>query len=303
MSGIVELKSLHRYSSIAVLLVLSFWPLAGTAQENTAFRNIVTEPQQLQSGSPCIFSVEMAGTPTALTGKWLGHDLSFFKHGNKWYALSGVDVETAPGTYDLVLDAKSPGGKVDTSVRSIVVHPASYRTVNLTVEQKYVEPDADTLKVIAADKVAKDAAFAQSSPLPLWSGDFLAPVRAAPTDSFGTRRTFNGKLASIHRGMDYRAATGTPVNASNSGVVILARKLFFEGNCVAVDHGQGFQTVYMHLSRLDVTEGQRVAKGQRLGLSGATGRATGPHLHFAARWQGGYVDPARLLKLPLQTLP
>ena len=138
-----------------------------------------------------------------------------------------------------------------------------------------------------------------SAPQPLWAASFRAPVTAPPTDSFGTRRIFNGKLASVHKGMDFRAATGTPVRAGNSGVVVLARPLYYEGNCVAIDHGLGLYTISMHLSRIDVKEGQRVATGDSVGLSGATGRVTGPHLHWAVRWQGAYLDPAKLLKLNL----
>ncbi len=83
------------------------------------------------------------------------------------------------------------------------------------------------------------------------------------------------------------------MHAGNSGVVVLARKLYYEGNCVVIDHGLGLFTLSMHLSRIDVREGQHVAKGDRLGLSGATGRVTGPHLHWAVRWQEAYLDPAK----------
>jgi murein DD-endopeptidase MepM/ murein hydrolase activator NlpD len=103
--------------------------------------------------------------------------------------------------------------------------------------------------------------------------------------------------------MDFRAASGTPVHAANSGKVILARNLFYEGNCVVIDHGQQFMTIYMHLSKIQVAEGQSVQTHQLLGLSGATGRATGPHLHFAARWQSGYLDPALLFRLKLPPTP
>jgi len=91
--------------------------------------------------------------------------------------------------------------------------------------------------------------------------------------------------------------TGTPVRAANAGTVILARNLYFEGNCVMLDHGQGLMTIYMHLSKFKVKEGEKVREGQLLGLSGGTGRVTGPHLHFAVRWQGEYLNPATLLKL------
>jgi murein DD-endopeptidase MepM/ murein hydrolase activator NlpD len=194
-------------------------------------------------------------------------------------------------------------GKSVNATREIPIGLSHYKQVELHVAQNFVEPDAATLKRIAADKEIKDKAFAQSAPTPLWQGDFRLPVQSAATDSFGTRRVFNGKLASIHRGMDFRAASGTPVHAANSGKVILARNLFYEGNCVVIDHGQQFMTIYMHLSKIQVTEVQEVQTHQLLGLSGSTGRATGPHLHFAVRWQGGYLDPAQLFRLKLPPPP
>ena len=112
---------------------------------------------------------------------------------------------------------------------------------------------------------------------------------------------FNGKLASIHKGMDFHAATGTPVHAANGGVVVLARPLYYEGNCVVIDHGLGLYTISMHLSRIEVKEGQSVTAGELIGLSGATGRVTGPHLHWAVRWHDAYLDPAKLLAL--ETVP
>jgi len=102
--------------------------------------------------------------------------------------------------------------------------------------------------------------------------------------------------------MDFRAPSGTPVRAGNSGTVVLARLLYYEGNCVVIDHGLGLFTISMHLSHIDVREGQRVATGEKLGLSGATGRVTGPHLHWAVRWQGAYLDPAKLLQLNLNAV-
>ncbi len=157
----------------------------------------------------------------------------------------------------------------------------------------------ETLARIERESALKKAAFAHHSPTPLWSGSFERPVASASTDSFGTRRTFNGTLASIHKGADFRAPLGTPVYAANDGVVLMAQPMFYEGNFVLLDHGQQFMSMYMHFSRIDVRVGDHVRKGQQLGLSGATGRVTGPHLHFATRWQGAYVDPIKLLNLRL----
>jgi murein DD-endopeptidase MepM/ murein hydrolase activator NlpD len=282
------------------------------AQDSSSVANIATIPERLTSGAPFLLTVKLPSRAAALQGTFTGRPILLFQskpEGGKaggadtWYALAGVDVETEPGTYPLAVEATTADGKILKTSRPIEVSAASYRTGVLRVPENFVAPDAATQKEIAEDKEIKDRIFARSAPAPEWSGDFVKPVRAPSTDSFGTRRTFNGKLASIHRGMDFRAPAGTPVAAANSGTVVLARHLFYEGNCVVIDHGEGFMTIYMHLSRFEVAEGEMVVKGQRLGLSGATGRVTGPHLHFAARWQGAYVDPAGLFALPLAERP
>jgi murein DD-endopeptidase MepM/ murein hydrolase activator NlpD len=236
-----------------------------------------------------------------IEGEWLGRKIEFFKRGAKWYALAGVDVEAPPGNSSMRIDASTSHGAIHLT-RTVLIHPAHYRTGRLTVPPKFVEPGPEEQKQIAADSDIKSRIFAASAAKPLWRGSFRRPVQAPPTDSFGTRRMFNGKLASVHKGMDFRAATGTVVRASNSGVVVLARPLYYEGNCVILDHGLGLYTLSMHFSRIDVHEGQAVRAGDALGLSGATGRVTGPHLHWAVRWEGAYLDPAKVLSLNLGAL-
>ncbi|MFP5236211.1 MAG: M23 family metallopeptidase [Acidobacteriota bacterium] len=240
---------------------------------------------------------------TAVEGEWLGRKVEFFRdRGGSWVALAGIDVQAPEGPSTLHLRIRQPEGwtEVDAPVE---IHAAHYRTGTLTVAPKFVEPSPAQVREIEAEIKLKQEVFAHSSPEPLWRGDFRSPVRTAATDSFGTRRMFNGKLASIHKGADFHAAIGTPVRASNSGVVVLARKLYFEGNCVIIDHGLGLYTESMHFSRISVHEGEQVHTGQLLGFSGATGRVTGPHLHWAVRWQGAYLDPVKLLKLNLAGLP
>lgn len=295
--------SFHRVLLLTILLLCRL--PHGLAQSGGAFKSVVWAPAQLASGSPCLLTVEFQSPPTKVQGEWFGHEVDFFPSSGKttWYALAGIDVETAPGNYTLALHAAMPDGKTVSTTREIQIGPSHYKQVELRVPENFVTPDAATLKIVAEDKAIKEQAFARSAPVPLWRGDFRRPVQSPATDSFGTRRVFNGKLASIHRGMDFRAASGTPVHAANSGKVVLARKLFYEGNCVMIDHGQQFMTIYMHLSKILVREGQMVQAHQLLGLSGATGRATGPHLHFAARWQGGYLDPAILFKMKLPSTP
>lgn len=257
-------------------------------------------PAPVVAGSPELIRVD-APASARLDGEWLGQKLEFFRGENErgWYALAGVDVEAAPGSSTLAIHAHLANGEERDLSRTVTILHAHYRTAELSVAPRFIEPNPQELKQIEFEVALKKRIFAQSAPQPLWSGDFHVPVRATPTASFGTRRTFNGKLASVHKGMDFRAGMGTPVHASNSGVVVLAERLYFEGNCVVIDHGLGLYTIAMHLSKIDVQDGERVVKGQLLGLSGATGRVTGPHLHWAVRWNNAYLDPAKLLRMNL----
>jgi hypothetical protein len=264
--------------------------------------SVTLTPEVVEAGSPELIRVAAPASAT-LEGEWLGQKLAFSwsRDRQAWYALAGVDVEGAVGTSSLRIEATLNGtssGTADLS-RSIEIHEAHYLTGTLTVAPKFVAPGPKELARIQTEVALKEKVFAGSASQPLWSGDFRAPVHAPPTDSFGTRRIFNGQLASVHKGMDFRAKPSTVVRAGNSGVVVLARPLYYEGNCVVIDHGLGLYTISMHLSRIDVREGQRVTKGQLVGLSGATGRVTGPHLHWAVRWQNAYLDPAKLLQLDL----
>ena len=267
---------------------------------------VTINPSAVVAGSPELIRVHLPAIATSEGGQpggtWLGQKLQFFRgrDGHAWYALAGVNVQTQTGSSNLQISARTASGATIDLSRTVEILPAHYRTSTLTVAPKFVEPGPDELTRIKAERALKDKVFASSAPEPLWSGDFRAPVRAAPTDSFGTRRTFNGTLASIHQGMDFRAAPGTPVRAGNSGVVVLAQPLYYEGNCVVIDHGLGLFTISMHLSRIDVRVGEPVIAGQLLGLSGATGRVTGPHLHWAVRWQNAYLDPAKMLRLDLR---
>jgi murein DD-endopeptidase MepM/ murein hydrolase activator NlpD len=292
-------SSWRALSALSVLLSFGHCTTHLRAQQT----GVTLTPAVVEAGSPVLIHVQAPAT-AKVDGDWMGRGLEFFpsRDGHGWFALAGVDVEDAVGPSRLRIEAKVVGGDVLDLSRAVEIHVAHYRTGSLTVAPKFVEPNPEELKRIEAEAQLKATVFAASAHKPLWEGNFSAPVAAAPTDSFGTRRMFNGKLASIHKGMDYRARPGTPVRAGNSGVVVLARPLYYEGNCVIIDHGLGLFTLSMHLSRIDVREGEHVATGRRLGLSGATGRVTGPHLHWAVRWESAYLDPAKLLRMNLNAV-
>jgi murein DD-endopeptidase MepM/ murein hydrolase activator NlpD len=290
------------FRSVLAFLILPWilaHPCPTLAQDHGA--TVTLSPAVVVAGAPELIRVSEPRAD-AVEGEWLGRKIAFFHaETGAWFALAGVDVEAAVGPSELHVLAHEGGKTIDLS-RAVEIHAAHYRTGALSVAPKFVEPGPEALKQIEAEGKLKEKVFAASAPEPLWHGSFRAPVVARPTDSFGTRRMFNGKLASIHKGADFRAGVGTPVRAGNSGVVVLARPLYYEGNCVVIDHGMGLYTLSMHLSRIDVHEGQRVKTGDPLGLSGATGRVTGPHLHWAVRWEGAYLDPLKLLRLNLDAI-
>lgn len=295
---------MKRASAAAILAAVCLLGQVSLAQM-PAFE-VRTEPETLVNGAPAVLYVSAPVTLKTLTGWWMGHKLffSFDADSHTWYALFGSDLNSAPGLYRLALEGKTEAGTTLSFEQNLEVASQPYSIVKLRVQHKFTAPNRRLLKQIKREEILKHHIFAESSKRRLWDGPFLAPVKETASEQFGIRRVFNGELKSQHQGLDYHAPRGTRVVAANSGTVLLARRLFFEGNCVVVDHGQGLMTLYMHLSRFKVREGQKVRRGQLLGLSGATGRATGPHLHLAVRWEGIYLDPAKLLRLDLpQTEP
>lgn len=260
---------------------------------------VTLQPARPVNGSPILFQVSSVTRVAAISGTWLGHQLNFFPSHNSWYALGGVPVETSPGTYELKLTETLAGGKTRELARKIKIARANYPSITVKVAKQFTEPNPEQLHQIDADKQVKQKTFAIETPQRLWSGPFAAPVSAPISDVFGTARVFNQKVQSRHLGLDFGAPAGTPVHAINRGAIVLARDLYFEGGFVVIDHGQGLFSLYLHLSDLRVKEGDEVTSGQVIALSGGSGRATGPHLHLAVRWQGIYLDPATLLRLPI----
>jgi murein DD-endopeptidase MepM/ murein hydrolase activator NlpD len=257
------------------------------------------QPKRVANGSPVLLQVSSPQRLESLSGKWLDHEVffSFDPSSKTWQGIAGASLETKPGKYVLTLVGKTRTGDEVSFQEAIPVGKAKYRQIAVTVPKQYTEPSPEQLHEIDQDKALKQRVLGQVSSERDWAGKFLPPVSAPISDVFGTARVFNGNVQSVHQGLDFGVPAGTPVAALNAGTVLLAQMLFFEGNCVVVDHGQGLLTIYMHLSKIEVKEGEHVKRGQEIALSGGTGRATGPHLHVAVRWQGVYLDPAILLNL------
>jgi murein DD-endopeptidase MepM/ murein hydrolase activator NlpD len=290
---------------IAALIALVFSLFSGTAlfAEDAAPPGWIvrTEPAAPVNGSPVLFQVTAPAALARLHGKWAEHDLDFrFSEKCKcWYAIGGIELNARPGKRVLTLDGeeKNKEGQKLTFDGTVVVSAKRYPSVTLTLAPAYVQPPPEVQARIEEEQALKQRLFSQGSPESYWLGQFEPPVETGVSAIFGSARVLNGVKKTQHQGLDFHAATGTTVRATNAGTVLLARSLYYEGNCVVVDHGQGLLTFYMHLSEFKVQEGDKVERGQILGKSGGTGRVTGPHLHFAVRWQGTYLDPATLLTL------
>ena len=300
LSRLSEARRLRAYSLLGIAICMLF---TAALPVSAATWTIHSQPTRLINGTPLLFQIKPPAKLDSLTGTWLGHHLVFsYDAATKtWFALAGVSIETSPGSYALELTGERAAKPDLTFSRKFAVAEGKYPRikVELTVENKFTEPTPEQLKEIDESKKIKDDYLNRVSPDREWSGKFDAPANAAISDVFGSARVFNGKTSSPHQGLDFRVPTGTPVAAMNDGTVLLARNLYYEGGFVVLDHGQGLLTLYLHLSEFKVKEGDHVKRGQEIALSGGTGRATGPHLHVAVRWQGTYLDPARLTQLSL----
>jgi len=238
---------------------------------------------------------------TRLEARFRGLDLPTRPDGDAFVVLLAVDLETPPGSYPLELEAE---GTSHTRYRrrvAVTVTDARFPLQRLTLPKGMVDLDAKTLARVRREQQAMAAIWKKWVDGPYWWQAFVPPLEGTPevSSEFGLRRILNGQPRHPHGGVDYGAERGTPVRASNGGVVVYTGAMFFNGNAVVLHHGGGLFTMYFHLQRYRVTPGQQVAKGEVLGWVGATGRATGPHLHWGANLRGVRFDPRRLLQLAL----
>jgi murein DD-endopeptidase MepM/ murein hydrolase activator NlpD len=250
---------------------------------------------------------EVTTTPdfTTLQGSWNDRELAFWKAGTgpgqtglRRDALVGIDLEKAPGDYKITVTAQTAGGAKVVCTSTISVRKGRFATERLQVDKKFVEPDPEQVHRADQERQRLRAIYAKAGPDPLWKGKFRRPLDSvAAGGNFGKRRVLNGKEGSPHTGMDFPAITGTPVHAVQAGKVVLAEDLFFSGNTVVVDHGLGIYTFYCHFSQTAVTVGEEVQAGTVLGKVGATGRVTGPHLHWGLTVAGARVNPLEIVRL------
>ena len=221
------------------------------------------------------------------------------KSSNEWRALLGVDLETKAGEYPLNVTAKAADSTTGLTCGSAIeVKEGKFATESLRVAPNFVQPNAEQLARAEAERQRLRAIFATITPERLWTGGFRIPLDGVTTGgNFGKRRVLNGTPGSPHSGVDFPALSGTPIYAAQRGRVVLAEPLYFSGNTVIVDHGLGLYTFYGHMESIDAKVGDLVEIGTLLGKVGATGRVTGPHLHWGLTLNRSRVNPLELVSL------
>ena len=235
----------------------------------------------------------------AVKGELAGEPLHFRPSADGgWHAIGGVPVD-ATGTMVANADIRRASGKTET-VRARFSLPRVPPPVAqpLAVDSTFTTPDpAVEARIARENERAREIGERAHDSPPMWTAPFIRPRSSVITSAFGSGRLFNGRLTTRHLGVDFRGAMGEPIRAANRGVVALVANFFLAGNVVYVDHGGGVVTAYFHMSKPLVSTGDTVARGQVIGLIGATGRVTGPHLHWAARYGSITVNPLDLLSI------
>lgn len=276
------------------LLVL-FLAAPGVAADRLS---IQWHPAKPRVGDAAFLHVRGVPDGATVEGTVDGRPLVFFPYAGGHAALVGFDLEVKPGVkpwHLAVIEAQRDPVAVKGKVR---VLPRDFPVQRLTLPTGMVDLDPETTRRAESESERLRTLYRTITPERLWRGAFTRPVGGTePGTGFGARRIINGKPRMPHGGIDYAAPTGTPVVAVNAGRVALVADFFFPGRLVAIDHGLGLYTLYFHLDSAAVSQGDLVERGQTIGTVGATGRATGPHLHFGAHVAGARIDPATLLVL------
>jgi murein DD-endopeptidase MepM/ murein hydrolase activator NlpD len=285
-------------SAVSLVLALaSQLSVTGYTDAAPALLKIAGPMGAVSPGDVVLLTVSASRALVALEGTAFNRRVELWSSGGKeWHGFLPVALDTVPGTYGVVVRAVGDDGLNAAGQLSLTVQPKSFETRELRLARQFTDPPATEMARIADEANLLANIFEASRPERLWRGTFVRPVPGVSTSSFGRLTLLNGQAGSRHQGTDFRAAVGTAVQAPNAGEVLFAGDLYYSGTTVVLDHGLGLYSLFAHLSRVTVAVGDRVAPGDLLGQSGATGRVTGPHLHWAVRLRNVSVDPLSLME-------
>ncbi|MDX1387605.1 MAG: M23 family metallopeptidase [Acidobacteriota bacterium] len=291
-------------SVVSVFLVIAAFSCT-PAQTRDIALEIEIHARAVAPGEPVRIAVVSPAALSSLDGTFLGEEVFFTRTTDPavdggapeiWSGWAMVGLDGQPGSAVVELRGRAADGREAVGTRMLTVEGRDFPTEELSVSSKYVSPPPEVQERLAAERKKLARIYRTRTALPPAQSAFVRPVDGDPTSIFGTRRVFNGEPRSPHPGLDLRAAEGTPVKSSGAGRVVLAQDLYYSGNTVIIDHGGGLYTLYAHLSAIGVAEDDEVVPGQIVGESGATGRVTGPHLHWGAKIGNRPFDPRALLE-------
>ena len=300
---------MHNISCTKILWIAALMILIGpavalaqtaTGQTDTS-RAFSLSTARATNGSALCLEIDTDHLPnpvTALTARYQYQSVPLYVHpvypGVKYFGLVALPLTSKPGHTHLSVDWTDAKGQHTRKI-PFEIFGGNYRIDTLTVQPGKVNLKKSDLERVKREKQELKHIWQSAIDYRLWQSEFELPIESEITSSFGNQRMFNNQIKSFHRGTDFRAAVGNPIRAANSGHVRLAKDLFYSGNLVIIDHGTGIFSLYAHLSRIDVATGQQIEKGQQIGLSGATGRVNGPHLHWGIKVNNIYVDPLQFV--------
>lgn len=281
--------------NLAATVVVLVLAVGASAAEKA---DVALHPPKLRAGDVGWLQVKNVPDTATVEGSVGGRPLTFFPYAGGHAALVAMDLEAKPGTHAWRVAVIEKDREPRTARGKVQLLRRDFPVERLSLPRAMVDLDRETERRAVAEGKRLTTLYHTITAERLWRGRFTRPVAGTePGTGFGARRIINGQPRSPHGGMDYSAPQGAPVVAANTGRVALVADFFFPGRLVVLDHGLGLYTLYFHLDSVAVAEGQRVERGQTLGTVGATGRATGPHLHFGAQVGAARVDPAALLNL------
>ncbi|MEE4263530.1 MAG: M23 family metallopeptidase [Desulfobacteraceae bacterium] len=297
-------KNIGRAATASIFLgalLCSAWAADSNLAGQTS--GILLSTTQVTNGNPLLVQIDtrkLNPPITAMGLKFQDREFPVYRHpvnpADYRFGLIGIPYRQTPGPAELALKWSNAAGEHVQTIPFEIIN-GKYRTDVLKVDQARVNPSKKNIKRTQKEARRLGQTYAHGSIARLWNGAFQLPMASEITSPFGNRRLFNGQLKSYHNGVDFRAPLGTPVFAANAGVVKVAENLFYSGNVVIIDHGNKIFTIYAHLSKIGVTAGQKIEKGQQLGLTGASGRVSGPHLHWGVKVNGTAVNPIQFISV------
>jgi murein DD-endopeptidase MepM/ murein hydrolase activator NlpD len=301
MSGARETRPLQLFrSKVSALSFVALIAITGAGlRAEVPSLEVWHHARAVEPGEIVVIEVRPSELVVAVQATAFGATIRFFSDGatGVWRGIVGIDLEARPDDYIVAVRATLGNGDTVHATYALSVASKDFQTRHLSVNPSFVNPPADILDRIGREASRQQKIFQTSSAARQWEGGFLRPVGGDSTSSFGRRSVYNGEPRSPHSGTDFRAGEGTPISAPNAGTVVLTGDTYFSGNVIIIDHGWGLYSYFAHLSSIDVVEGETVVRGQWVGNVGATGRVTGPHLHWTVRLNEARVDPLSLMAL------